>query len=61
MATKMTVLKDGPLMVKGDIDVTDAQGKTLAVSGDTAYICRCGASAKKPFCDGGHKKTGFQG
>lgn len=61
MATKVTVLKNGPLLVKGELTIDDAQGTALPVTGDTAYLCRCGASAKKPFCDGAHKKIDFQG
>lgn len=61
MATKVTVLKNGPLLVKGEIEVLDAQGQPVTTSGDTVYLCRCGASGKKPFCDGGHKQVGFQG
>ncbi|MBI2526451.1 MAG: CDGSH iron-sulfur domain-containing protein [Candidatus Rokubacteria bacterium] len=61
MATKVTILKDGPLMVKGQIEVLDPQGQPITTSTDTAYFCRCGASGKKPFCDGGHKKVSFQG
>ncbi len=61
MATTVTIVKNGPLMVKGQIEVLDPQGQPITTSDDTAYLCRCGASGKKPFCDGGHKKIGFQG
>lgn len=46
MSVTVKVLTDGPLMVKG---------------GDTIHLCRCGASANKPFCHGGHKKISFKG
>ncbi len=48
---------DGPLQVKGDLAI---QGATVAIEDETrATLCRCGASANKPFCDNTHKKTGF--
>ncbi|MBI4607752.1 MAG: CDGSH iron-sulfur domain-containing protein [Candidatus Rokubacteria bacterium] len=61
MATKVTVLTNGPLMLKGEVELTDAEGKALPTKPDATYLCRCGGSAKKPFCDGTHKKNGFQG
>ncbi|HTY80106.1 MAG TPA: CDGSH iron-sulfur domain-containing protein [Candidatus Bathyarchaeia archaeon] len=61
MAVTVKPIPDGPLMVKGEVEVLDAQGNPLPVKGDAAYLCRCGASANKPFCDGSHKKVEFKG
>lgn len=60
MAVTVKALQDGPLMLQGECQVTDAQGKALPAKGDTIYLCRCGSSANKPFCDGTHKKIGFK-
>jgi len=55
---KVSPLKNGPLQVEGAIEICAASGRTI--SRDTkAVLCRCGQSAKKPFCDGTHKKIGF--
>jgi len=62
MAVVVKPLPDGPLMVKGEgIEVLDPQGNPVSVNGDAAYLCRCGASGKKPLCDGSHKKISFKG
>jgi CDGSH-type Zn-finger protein len=59
--TKITVRNDGPLRVEGDFEIVDQDGKTFGLAGRTAVsFCRCGHSEKKPFCDGTHKKVGFQ-
>jgi uncharacterized Fe-S cluster protein YjdI len=50
----------GPLLVRGGVRVTDAEGNVL-FEGDRAALCRCGGSANKPFCDGTHKTNGFAG
>ncbi len=60
MAATVTPLSNGPLMVKGEVEVVDAQGKRLSAPSDTIYLCRCGASGNKPFCDGGHKRIDFK-
>lgn len=53
-------LKNGPLEVSGPVEIQDADGKALTAE-QPAYLCRCGQSANKPFCDGTHRKVGFQG
>ena len=55
---KAEVIKGGPLIVKGAIEVTDTSGNTKQMEGNTAF-CRCGASANKPLCDGSHRKIEF--
>lgn len=57
-APRVEVLRDGPLLLHGAVTLVDADGKTTAHEGTTA-LCRCGASANKPYCDGSHKRIGF--
>jgi CDGSH-type Zn-finger protein/uncharacterized Fe-S cluster protein YjdI len=56
---KITPAANGPLMVEGAIEVVTGTGKTVNRTTKAAF-CRCGHSANKPYCDGTHKKTGFQ-
>ena len=50
-------LKNGPYAVKGVVTVTKSDGTTAEYT--NPHLCRCGASANKPFCDGSHRKVGF--
>lgn len=63
MAIKAIALKDGPYQLEGTLDaleLTDAQGNRYDLSGKRRiFLCRCGASQTKPFCDGHHSKIGF--
>lgn len=59
-ALKVTPQLDGPLKVEGSMEVVTGTGRTILRTTD-AYLCRCGASANKPYCDGSHKKAGFKG
>jgi uncharacterized Fe-S cluster protein YjdI len=54
------VIPNGPLLVYGNLKVKDSEGNTTQKNKVTAF-CRCGASQNKPFCDGSHTKTGFEG
>jgi CDGSH-type Zn-finger protein len=59
--TKITVNSDGSIKVEGDFIILDPQGNEFGLAGRKAIsLCRCGASANKPFCDGSHKRIGFQ-
>jgi CDGSH-type Zn-finger protein/uncharacterized Fe-S cluster protein YjdI len=49
---------NGSVMVEGWLEFHAADGTTF-VSGDKTWLCRCGASKNKPFCDGSHKAIGF--
>ena len=51
-------LTDGPLEVSGEVEIVAADG-SLVKETSKSYLCRCGFSEKKPFCDGSHKKEGF--
>jgi CDGSH-type Zn-finger protein len=50
---------NGPYLVTGPIELRDADGNVLPTK-SKVWLCRCGASTKKPFCDGTHSKIGFQ-
>jgi CDGSH-type Zn-finger protein len=60
-ATKLTVRSDGSIHVEGDFEIVDQDGKAFGLAGRSKVkLCRCGHSATAPFCDGAHKKIGFQ-
>jgi CDGSH-type Zn-finger protein len=59
-STEIMAFDNGPLRVSGTFVLKDGQGKEFDLSGRPAVsLCRCGHSAKKPFCDGSHKTAGF--
>ena len=59
--TTIKVMQNGPLQVDGtDVSVLDWNGAAYAITKRPFYLCRCGSSTKKPFCDGTHSKTGFK-
>jgi CDGSH-type Zn-finger protein len=71
---KVQITKDGPYMVSGALPLsnqtigTNSAGESVKWIAGHVYpsqgsyaLCRCGHSAKKPFCDGSHTKVKFNG
>jgi CDGSH-type Zn-finger protein len=71
---RIKVTKDGPYIVKTGVPLTieaivpDGDGESLSWERsreldrrETCGLCRCGASATKPYCDGSHAAVGFDG
>jgi CDGSH-type Zn-finger protein len=56
--SRIRVLDDGPLLAESIENLDNSKGEKLEVN-PRFTLCRCGASAKKPYCDGSHKKIGF--
>ena len=50
---------NGPLRVRGNLEILSGTGRAVARV-TSAYLCRCGGSANKPFCDGTHTRIGFK-
>ncbi|MCS7050919.1 MAG: CDGSH iron-sulfur domain-containing protein [Thermomicrobium sp.] len=58
---RITVRQNGPYHVQGRVLLVDHEGNEIPYDGDELWLCRCGGSAKKPFCDGTHRRIGFHG
>jgi CDGSH-type Zn-finger protein len=54
----ITPTTDGPLEVKGEVRIEAPDGILIRET-SKAYLCRCGHSRSKPFCDGSHKRVGW--
>jgi uncharacterized Fe-S cluster protein YjdI len=57
---KVECMQNGPLMVLGNVHITNSDGSIEERKKVTAF-CRCGASTNKPFCDGKHNEANFVG
>ena len=56
----VTPYPDGPLLVRGDVELVSVDGTPILTNRRTVALCRCGLSTIKPFCDGTHKAAGFR-
>lgn len=59
MRSKIGTVENGPLILECAEDCLREDGKAVEKT-DPAYLCRCGHSKKKPFCDGSHVEAGFE-
>lgn len=59
-ALHIEALPDGPLKITGPHALVTPSGRAT-YRGDKSFLCRCGQSRNKPFCDGAHKAAGFKG
>ena len=57
---KVEVTPNGPYLIKTECLIIHSDGREETKTG-TVALCRCGASGNKPYCDGGHRKIGFEG
>jgi uncharacterized Fe-S cluster protein YjdI len=58
-ATILHVRRNGPVWVRGVVEMLDATGQPFDTASRFA-LCRCGQSGNKPFCDGSHRAAGFR-
>lgn len=57
--TSIEAAIDGPLLIEGPISLSGQHGEQQ-VDKPKVALCRCGHSSNKPFCDGSHKRQGWQ-
>lgn len=55
----ISVTTNGPLKVQNCTTLTLSDGSE-GVAKATMFLCRCGMSANKPFCDGAHSRENWQ-
>ena len=55
----ITPTLDGPLKIEGPLELVSGTGRTINRITET-WLCRCGASGNKPYCDGSHRRIGFK-
>jgi uncharacterized Fe-S cluster protein YjdI/CDGSH-type Zn-finger protein len=56
----LQVGRDGPLVVRGPVTIVDEHTGATLVEDVRVVLCRCGQSARKPFCDGAHRRARFR-
>jgi len=58
---KLKIVENGPIILDTDGPVAVQNSGAEAEQRGPLFLCRCGQSANKPFCDGTHRKVKFEG
>jgi len=58
---KVKIYENGPIALDFEGEVSVDSGGTSERKEGPIFLCRCGQSANKPFCDGTHRKANFEG
>ena len=56
----ITVYRDGPLLVRGPVELRNQRGEEIVVEREVVALCRCGKSRSRPLCDGTHRTIRFR-
>lgn len=56
----ITTYRDGPLLVRGPVELRDQEGNVIAPPTSVVALCRCGKTRRAPFCDATHKLARFE-
>ena len=55
---RITVSETGSYKIEGPVPLVDHEGHAIETrEGKAFFLCRCGHSANKPFCDGTHNRV----
>jgi len=59
--SRVEIIKNGPIHIKAETIEIELQtnGEDSVTKHNDIWLCRCGHSNRKPFCDGSHKKKNF--
>ncbi len=58
---KLNIIENGPIILDTEGEVTISVGGSNEQKAGPLFLCRCGQSQTKPFCDGTHRKVKFEG
>ena len=57
---KIKVIEHGPIVLDTEDSVSYSTSGSSEEKTGPLFLCRCGQSSTKPFCDGTHRKVGFE-